>query len=146
MSFDIVLLILRIASALALYLFLLVIFVYIRRDVQLAAEQISAGASALGRLTVVDCDEDIRLEIGQEFVLRTYTTLGRGPTNTIILPDTFASTEHAQISLRNGQWWLDDRQSRNGTTINDLPITKPVVLTSEDVIGVGRVKLKIEIY
>lgn len=144
MPLDVILLILRIAIALALYVFLSALFVYLWRDVYTTGQQAKQSQQPLGRLTIVEC-EDVPLEIGQEYPLRPYTTLGRSPTNTIALPDSFASTEHAHLLLREGQWWLYDQESRNGTTVNDVPITDAVVLSSGDVIGIGRVKFRLEV-
>lgn len=145
MSLDILLLILRAAIAISLYLFLGALFWMLWRDVRQMSEQMAAAQRSLGRLVVMTCDEEVPLEVGRTFPLRPRTQIGRGPTNTVILPDSFASTEHAFIELRGGQWWLDDRGSRNGTTVNHLPVTQPMVLSSNDVIGVGRVQLRIEI-
>jgi pSer/pThr/pTyr-binding forkhead associated (FHA) protein len=49
------------------------------------------------------------------------------------------------LHLRDGQWWLEDLDSRNGTRLNDAPITQPAPVVPGDVIGVGRVKLKMEV-
>ena len=53
------------------------------------------------------------------------------------MEDTFASSEHASITLRNGQWWLEDRNSRNGTLLNEEPVTVPVIVTEDDIISIG---------
>ncbi len=141
---DIGLLVLRIAVAAALYAFLGVLLYFTVREVQVASQAIHAVRSTPARLVVIEADSDIPLERGQEFRLQPVTTLGRGPTNTIILPDSFASTGHARIMLRGTQWWLEDLESRNGTRLNGVPITGLVVLSSDDVIDIGRVKLRFE--
>lgn len=141
---DIVLLVLRIAAAAVLYAFLGVLLYFTVREVQVAGQAIHAVRSTPARLVVIEADSDIPLERGQEFRLQPVTTLGRGPTNTIILPDSFASTGHARIMLRGTQWWLEDLASRNGTRLNGVPITGLVVLSSDDVIDIGRVKLRFE--
>ena len=144
MSLDIVLLALRILIAVVLYAFLGTLFVYIWRDMRAISRQIDVSQRATGRLVVVDCGADVPLENGISFPLRPVTTIGRSPTNTIVLPDTFASTEHARIEAVRGQWWLEDRQSRNGTRLNNVPISGRVVLSSGDVISIGRIGLRFE--
>lgn len=144
MQADILLLVFRIAATLALYVFFATLIWLMWRDLRLLGDQVTVTRQPLGRLVVVDCAEDVPLEAGQSYPLTVHTTIGRGPTNTIVLPDSYASTEHAQVILRSGKWWLHDRGSRNGTTINDLPVSEPVVLSSDDVIGIGRVKLKFQ--
>ncbi len=143
MPLDTVILILRIAIVLVLYAFLAMLAVFLWRDMRTANWRFQDSHRALGRLIVIRSD-GLPLEVGREYPLRPVTTLGRGPTNVVVLPDTFASVEHAQITLSKGQWWLEDRQSRNGTTLNGVPITGVVVLSSGDEIGIGRVCLRFE--
>lgn len=146
MSLDVVLLILRVVIAIALYAFLGVLVILLWQDIYHSAGQTGKDKTiSSAQLVVVGCDESVPLELGRAYPLRPHTIIGRAPTSTIIIPDSFASTEHAHIVLRNGQWWIDDRQSRNGTTVNDITITQPVVISSGDVIGVGRVEFKMEL-
>ncbi len=144
MPLEVIILAVRVAIALSLYAFLGALFLLIWRDVRAVSERSPEGQRSFGRLIVAACG-DVPLEVGHVFPLKPVTTLGRGPTNTIVLPDEFASTEHAQIVLRKGQWWLMDQHSRNGTTVNEIPVTGAVVLSSGDVIGIGRIKLRVEV-
>ena len=144
MSPELLLLILRIAIAVALYTFLATLFLYMWRDVQATGHSESSARQVSGRLVIVEVDDSLSLEVGRATVFQSLATIGRSPTSTLVLPDTFASTEHARITRRHGQWWLDDLNSRNGTTVNGVPITGAVVLSSNDIIGVGRVKLRFE--
>ncbi len=45
-------------------------------------------------------------------------TIGRLPDNTIQIDDASVSSHHAQISLKDGQYELEDLDSTNGTRIN----------------------------
>jgi hypothetical protein len=144
MSPDILVLILRIVIALSLYAFLGAMFVMLRRDVQNATLHKSSQRSVLARLVVVESDDSLPLEVGQVLTFQSLATIGRSPTSTVVVPDTFASTEHARITRRQGQWWLDDLDSRNGTVVNGMTIHGAVVLSSNDIIGIGRVKLRFE--
>lgn len=145
MSPELVILLLRVAIALVLYAFLAGVFYYLRRDVQVASEQIEETQLLSGRLVIVHSDDGVPVEVGREFRLQPVTVVGRGPTSTIIVPDSFVSTEHARIVARRGQWWLDDLNSRNGTYLNGIPLSGPIVLSSGDIIGIGRVEFKIEV-
>jgi hypothetical protein len=142
-SLEATLLILRILIAVALYAFLAALFVMIWRDVR-SAEAQPAVKGRPGRLIVVG-SEGVPLELGQSFPLLPLTVLGRAPTCTVVLPDSFASTQHATLTLRGNQWWVEDQDSRNGTALNGQPIHEPVVLSSGDVIGIGRVELRVEL-
>jgi hypothetical protein len=144
MPLDVLLLIFRIATALALYVFLAMLLFWLWRDVRVGASQMTSAQRRFGRLVVV-ASEGASLEVGDAFPLLARTMLGRAPTNTVVLPDTSVSMEHAHLVLRGGQWWLEDRGSRNGTTLNDVPVEESVVLSTDDVIGIGRVRLRIEL-
>ncbi len=144
MSVEWVLLALRIGSAGALLAFLGALFWLLWRDFRAVTR--ANVAERRGRLVVVAVEGDELAALrGASWPLLPLTTLGRAPTNTIVLEDAFCSLEHAQIVWRGGQWWLEDRRSSNGTRLNDEPIREPVVVSSGDVIGVGRVQLRIEL-
>lgn len=144
MTTELLLFILRIAGGLILLSFVLVLFLTIRRDMRLAATQVAAQRQGHGRLVVTDSG-GLPVAVDTGYPLLPVTTIGRAPTNTIQLPDTFASSHHALLALRNGQWWLEDRESRNGTLLNGQPLVGPTVVSAGDVVGVGRVALKVEL-
>ena len=140
---DMVLLILRILLALLLYAFLAAVFVMLWRDLQ----QATAGREATrpgGQLVVLQTTDDT-LAAGTAFSLQPVTSIGRSPNNTISIPDTYASAQHTLLTWREGQWWLEDRDSRNGTLLNGARISGPTVVSAGDVIGVGRTQLKLEL-
>lgn len=143
---DLLLLLLRLLLAVALYLFLGVILVLLWRDLRRPSEQARVAPRRYGRLVVIAVDaEDVATacQVGAAFPLQPVTSLGRSIINTITIPDAYASSEHALLAYRAGQWWLEDRGSRNGTTLNAVAINSPTVVSTGDVIGIGRVQLKL---
>jgi DNA-binding response OmpR family regulator len=50
-------------------------------------------------------------------------TIGRGPDCDIILPDRVVSRRHACIERRNGDYFIIDDHSKNGTFVNGEPVT-----------------------
>ncbi len=64
-------------------------------------------------------------------------TLGRAPTNAIVLADERASRAHAEVYAAGGHWMVRDLQSRNGTLVAGAPVTGSQQLTSGDVIQIG---------
>jgi hypothetical protein len=161
----VLLLVLRVITGSLLMAFLVAVFVVLWRDYQAAALIVTEGQRQRGRLIVVRAGdaadavndgETVEIQgaadalaspdlAGASFPLLPLTSLGRGPTNTIVLNDTFCSQEHALVTWRSGQWWLEDRNSSNGTRLNGEEITGPVVVSSGDVIGIGRIALKVEL-
>jgi hypothetical protein len=144
MSPAIVLFILRIILAILLYAFLGALFWMLWQDVRAAERASAARSRRLGQLVVLESPWPT-LPTGAAFPLLPVTSLGRAPTNTAPLPDETASLEHALLHLRDGHWWLEDLGSRNGTRLNETPIVQPAPVVPGDVIGVGRVKLKMEL-
>jgi two-component system, NtrC family, response regulator HydG len=55
-------------------------------------------------------------------------TVGRSRDNTIILHDERASRLHAHIFFEDGQWYLRDNDTLNGTRVATMPIHGPVAL------------------
>jgi hypothetical protein len=143
-TFDVVLLVLRVMLAAVLYAFLLAGLWIVRRDLAAAAQAIAGRRRRYGQLVVVD-SADGAIAPGASYPLLPITSLGRSPTNTVTLADDYASAEHALLMLRGGQWWLQDQGSRNGTTLNGTRIAEPVVVSAGDLVGVGRVQFKIEL-
>ncbi len=138
-------LVLRILSSLLLLGILAAIFFIIWGEYQRAAANLSDVRRNYGYLVEMREIEGRLLKTGRQYPLLPITSLGRSPTNSILIDDNFASSEHALITLRNGQWWLEDRRSRNGTLLNDNPVIQPMVITEGDVIGIGNLKFSLEL-
>lgn len=145
MRVEVVLLILRAVSALALLVFLLLVFGTVWRDYLNSVRQADANRKVHGRLVSVQDIDGTLLADGESYPLLPLTSMGRSPTNLIIVEDSFASGDHAVVALREGQWWLEDQQSRNGTMLNGTLITHPVVMTDGDVIGIGRKRFRLDL-
>jgi len=62
--------------------------------------------------------------------------LGRNPDCAIIIPITSVSREHAFILRVQGQYFLEDNKSRNGTFLNEQQITGRVPLKNNDQIRI----------
>ena len=144
MTLDLALFLLRLLSGAVLMAVLGLLFIVMWRDYRSAVVQAEAKRRSYGRLAEVHQLDGSYVAV-QSQPLLPLTSIGRSPTNTIVIDDDFASGEHALVALRNGQWWLEDRQSRNGTTINGVPITQPVIITDGDVIGVGNMQFRLEL-
>lgn len=145
MTTEIVLFLLRMVSGLLLISLLVSLFVIMWRDYRSAVEQVSATRRTFGQFIEMRHLDDSLAITGKTYPLFAYTSLGRAPTNAIHIEDSFASAEHAIVFMRNGQWWLEDRISRNGTLLNNVPVTQPVVITHGDIIGIGSMSFRLEL-
>jgi Nif-specific regulatory protein len=65
------------------------------------------------------------------------TTIGRAPTNRIVIPDDICSRHHCEIFQSSGKWVLRDLESRNGTLIEGDKVTKDRQLDEGEQIQIG---------
>jgi pSer/pThr/pTyr-binding forkhead associated (FHA) protein len=142
-SFDETLLILRIAMVAVLYLFILQVVLVARRDLRLAAYAPLQAASrqAIGRLVVVDSGQSPLLPGTEVDILRSMT-LGRSPTNTVVLDSPVVSTENTRIYYQNNALWVEDLKSTNGTFVNDRRVVVPIAVRPGDTLRVGDIMFK----
>jgi hypothetical protein len=136
MSPELLLLIIRILIAVLLYVFLGTILLYLWKDLQSSNKVLHISPEAhLEKLSGEGLEN--------EYLLEEINLIGRAIDNTLILNENTVSGYHARLSFQNDQWWLEDLGSRNGTFLNELPISEPLVITYGDVIGFGNTRLRV---
>jgi serine/threonine protein kinase len=75
---------------------------------------------------------------GHAFTLhQDITAIGRTQGNDVVLPDPTVSRRHARLTFRNGQWYLEDLNSSNGTYVNNVRINRPAPLMEGDELRFG---------
>ena len=149
-----VLLALKIAFLVLLYLLIWRIVRTVTRDMRTSPAQESfimppVGAAAApiankgGRLVV---QESPVLDDGDEFPVDSAPlTVGRGGQNDIAIDgDEFASARHVRFEPRRDGVWVQDLGSTNGTYVNGVRIDGARRLTPGDVIRVGETDLRFE--
>ena len=136
MSTEVAVLILRVLAGLSLLAFLLILFAIVWRSMRQLDRQLQASRASYGYLTCLR--RDSRDSVAERYELSAYTTLGRSASNSIVVNDDFASAEHARIVLEDGQWWLEDQRSKNGTRLNNAVIDRRNILADGDLIGIGK--------
>ena len=129
MTTDVVYQILRVLLSIVLYGFLCLVVWIIWQDVKSTRALISLSQSS--KSILIDTSTTHRHDVIP------ITSLGRAPTNIIVLKDETVSMAHALITRRDALWWLEDLRSRNGTYLNDQPVTNPTVISSGDTITIG---------
>jgi len=65
-------------------------------------------------------------------------TIGRAASCTVCLPHVSISRIHAVIHYTHGKWMLEDRHSRNGLTLNSVPVYGQMELHEHDTIRICR--------
>jgi hypothetical protein len=155
-TYESVLLVLKIAFLVLLYLFVWRVVRTAGRDMRLPQESfiLRPGTGALtggaigqaihsGRLVVLHSGD---LEEGTEYDLDSAAvTIGRAPQNVVAIEDDeFASARHARIEPRRDGVWVTDLGSTNGTFVNGIRIDRPRKLVTGDVVRTGETELRYE--
>ena len=148
------LLVLKIAFLVLLYLFIWRIVRTIGRDARTPEDSFVLAPAGLGgrgaerppastRLVV---EKSSILQVGGEFPLDSVgLTVGRGDQNDLALAgDEFASARHVRIEPRRDGVWVHDLGSTNGTYVNGVRIGAPIRLAPGDVVRVGETDLRLE--
>ncbi|WP_112244914.1 FHA domain-containing protein FhaB/FipA [Kribbella monticola] len=69
--------------------------------------------------------------------------IGRGSDCQIRLDDDYSSTRHARVFQSEGEWWVEDLGSTNGTYLDGQRVTRPVPAEIGGSIRIGRTTLNI---
>jgi pSer/pThr/pTyr-binding forkhead associated (FHA) protein len=151
---DEVLLVLKVAFLVLLYVFIWRIVRTGSRDLRLPQESFILAPSAgglqaarpslrSGRLVVVSSPD---LSEGEDFEFNSaQLTIGRGNQNDIaIATDEYASARHARFEPRQDGVWVQDLGSTNGTYLNGTRLERPRRLSRGDIVRVGETDLRFE--
>jgi pSer/pThr/pTyr-binding forkhead associated (FHA) protein len=151
---EAVLLGLKIAFLVLLYLFIWRIVRSVAKDLRLPQESFvlgpqQAAAAGLGRpqtgLLVVLSSPALDTNTERELD-STPVTIGRANDNDLAIDaDEFASVHHAKIEPRRDGIWLRDLDSTNGTFVNGVKVTQPRKLSPGDVIRIGETDLRYDL-
>ncbi len=152
-TYQTVLLALKVAFLVLLYLFIWRIVRTAGRDLRLPQESfilrpaLAGGGIGQpvnpGRLVVVHSGI---LSVGEEFQLDSSAlTVGRGGRNDVSIEgDEFASARHVRVEPRRDGVWVSDLGSTNGTFVNGVRIDRARKLVPGDVVRVGETELRFE--
>jgi pSer/pThr/pTyr-binding forkhead associated (FHA) protein len=92
-----------------------------------------------GTVTIADGPQaGVGATLGEEPVV-----IGRGSDCQIRLDDDYSSTRHARLFQSEGQWWVEDLGSTNGTYLDGQRVTRPVPAEIGGSIRIGRTTLNI---
>lgn len=139
-GFLVVIWIVRLLFLALLFLVLYQVVRVLLRDLRAATRERS---TAVGRLVVIESPSG-EPAVGRSFDLDAITTLGRDVNNAIVIDDPFASTDHAVLTYRGRNWYVEDAGSTNGTYLNGRPIASVAAMGFGDELGIGQVRLRLE--
>lgn len=142
-TFAVILWAVRIAFLVLIYLFLIRAFRTLHRS--LSEERIAVAARSVGLAAlVVTKSHSGGPRVGERMPLRAVNSVGRDAGNDVVLNDEAASAKHAVVSFADGEWWLEDAASTNGTLLNGTRVWEKERVHYGDEVQVGRIALRLE--
>ena len=144
----------QLALTILKYLFLALIFLFLARAVRAMYLEISGPktrrAPALPSTAPARAGkppDKVALLLGGGEKPRVYdlgdeVIVGRSGKCHIVIGDTYASQVHARVFRRNGQCFLEDMGSTNGTYLNSRKVTTPTPVNRGDRARIGRTELE----
>jgi pSer/pThr/pTyr-binding forkhead associated (FHA) protein len=98
------------------------------------------GTKAGGRLKVIEPAETK----GQTYELADELTVGRAAGCQITMDDTYVSQLHARVFRRDGQLYVEDLGSTNGTYLNRKKVTAPIAIRRGDRLQIGKTVMELQ--
>ncbi len=151
---EIVLQVFRFGFLLLLWLFIFAAFRVVRADLfgnrtgRVASVPPRAAAAVTGRKrgqrgpkTLVVTAGPLtgtKITLGDQPIL-----IGRADDSTLVLTDDFASSRHARLTNRGGQWYMEDLGSTNGTYLDQQRVQGPLLVGPGQPIRIGQTALEL---
>lgn len=144
MDLPLVLWFLRLGSAALLLGFLGAMAWLIYQDMRLTSQLLLQQEQVRGYLRVIASESETPA-LDTCYTLQSVTGIGRSRRNMVVVDNTYTSSEHALVTWRGHQWWLEDLGSRNGTLLNGVPLTETAVVSAGDIITIGGTQFRLEL-
>lgn len=120
------------------YLILLLICLFVLNVIL----NFSPGGKTKKAVLVAISSGTAAVQRGEKWDLGKGVLLGRGSECTVNLPDPFVSSRHARIILQDEKYYVTDLGSKNGTLLDDRPLTFPQQLHNGSHLKIGGFVLK----
>lgn len=120
-----------------IYLFIFSVIRLIYLDVRKMSrfETNNANDIPCASLKAVKSKVPVMSNIKGRYAIYGYAEIGRAAGCDIQIQEDYISGKHARIWYEDGEWYLEDLGSRNGTFVNNQRIQEVVILDPEDVIS-----------
>jgi hypothetical protein len=152
MTAEIVLQIFRFGFLLLLWLFIFAAFRVVRADLfggragrvaavppRVAATRRKRGQRGPKTLVVTAGPlSGTKITLGDQPIL-----IGRADDSTLVLTDDFASSRHARLTNRGGQWYVEDLGSTNGTYLDQQRVQGPLLVSPGQPIRIGQTAMEL---
>jgi pSer/pThr/pTyr-binding forkhead associated (FHA) protein len=79
-----------------------------------------------------------RITLGEQPIM-----IGRANDSTLVLTDDYASSRHARLTSQDGEWYVEDLGSTNGTYLDRTKVTGPIAVPPGVPIRIGKTVLEL---
>jgi pSer/pThr/pTyr-binding forkhead associated (FHA) protein len=136
-----IVLVLRIALAIALYAFLGWALWTLLQEIRQQGNKISSQKKpGISLFVKVENGAESQRYFSQAEIL-----IGRDTHCDLSIMDEALSAHHARLTHHHGQWWLEDLHSRNGTMLNREKLATPAVVITGDQVKCGNTVFDIRV-
>lgn len=134
----------NILSLLFKYIFIIIIYLFIFSIIRLIYLDIRnvdfRKVDDTAYLKLINRIDSLPFKMKEHYSIEDSITLGRNTNNDIYIKDPFISKRHFQIVEDEGEFYLEDLNSANGTYLNQDRIQDVVKLHNGDNIRVGNIE------
>ena len=141
-------------SSILSYVFTVIIYLFIFSVIRLIYLDVkkmsrfadnSANDAECASLKPVKSKVAVQTKLKNRYTKYGSAVIGRSSTCDIVIKEDYISARHVQIWYDDGEWYLQDLGSRNGTAVNGQRIRNTVILDPEDVISLGGLNFAFEL-
>ena len=124
----------------AVYMFILSIVRLIYLDIADAKRREGSSGSGYAYLKLVNLRRNLDFKMHESYSIKESATIGRSKRCQVYIDDPYMSKNHAKIFLRDGQFFIEDQGSTNGSFLNGRRLPDhPVKLKDSDKLSFGNI-------
>src|SRR6266498_1446644 len=142
---ELVVTVARFGFLILLWIFVFTVVGVVRRDLfagsrtsRIVAAPRGVGRAAHQLVVTGGALAGTRITLGEAMI-----TIGRAEDSTLVITDDYASAKHARLVPRNGQWFIEDLGSTNGTYLDRAKVSAPTPVPLGVPIRIGRTSLEL---
>ncbi len=139
MSLNIIARLLSYVFVLVIYMFIIKIIQMVGQDIEVMRRRKSSEIAAHTYIKLLNLRHTLDFAVDENYPLEHDMTLGRSGRCEICIDDPFLSQKHSAFLWRDGTCYLQDAGSTNGTFLNEKKVEgDPIELLNGDKIEVGQ--------
>ncbi len=136
--FDLLSLVIKYIFVLVVYMFIFSIVKLVYLDITDAKRRDMAQKGAYAYLKLINLRRNLKFKMHESYSIKENSVIGRSKRCQIYIDDPHLSKNHARIFLRDGDFFVQDLESTNGSYLNGRKLQKqPVRIKDSDKLSFG---------